>query len=167
MTTFLTIPDKIQELSKGEIQKRRLSPLFPILLIVIALPLLWIGGQQAYDHPEASYFLSIIGALAGIASLILLLLPRHYFVLVAPRGLIKPHVINLDPVEKELILELFNNGQIKELLKFTTEQPGPLSMEVWYKEGHEKVYVQLFQLQDSVRRPVSLVQVTTDKEIRR
>lgn len=167
MTTFLTIPDKIQELSKGEIQKKKLSPLLAIIFIIIALPFLWVGGREAFLHIESTYYFSIVGALLGIIGLIILLIPREYFVITAPGGIIKPHTVNLDLIEKERILDFFEKGQLKEILKLSTKAPSPLWIELWSKEGHDKVYVQLFQSIDSVKRPISLVGVFSTNDIKK
>lgn len=167
MTTFLKIQDKIEEISKGEIQKRRLSPIFAILLIVLSLPLLWFGGRNAFLGLDSTYILSVLGAILGLAGLILLLLPREYFVLAAARGVIKPHTINLNPNEKERILDLYEKGQIKEIFRLSTKSPSPLSIELWVKDGHKNVYTQLYQSIDSFKRPISLVRVFPIEEIKR
>ncbi|MEG1615379.1 MAG: hypothetical protein RR202_02980 [Bacteroidales bacterium] len=159
MTTFLTIPDKIQELSKGEIKKKRISPLPAIFLILLATPFLWFGGREAFLGIESTYYFTLIGIILGVIGLILLLTPREYFVIAAPRGRIKPQIVNLDLIDKDVILELFENGQLKDILKRTTTTPGSLFLELWSKEGHDKVYAQLYESVNSLRRPITLVGV--------
>lgn len=159
MTTFLTIQDKIQELSKGEIQKRRFSPLLAIILIVISLPFLWFGGRNAFIGEGSTYYLSTIGIILGLVGLTLLLIPREYFIIARPNGIIKPNTINLDLVDKDRILDYFENGQIKEILKLSSKNPSSLYLELWVREGYDKVYAQIYQMKDSIKRPISLAKV--------
>lgn len=167
MTTFLKVQDQIQEASKGEIQKKRFSPVLGIVFILVALPILWFAGHEASLGNDTVYILSVGGIILGLAGLTVLLLPREYFVLATARGTIRPHTVNLESIEKEHILQLFENGQLKEILKLSTKNPSSLSIELWEKDGYKNVFAQIYQNMDSGRQPISAMKVFTIDDVRR
>lgn len=160
MTTYLRIPDKIQQLSEGEIQKIYVKPYIPAFFMLVGMALIWFGGREAAIKSEESYLMTILGSVVIVLCVVALLLERHYFMVKSSMTPIKPVRINLDMQHEQKILELITDDQINEILRFSTSKSSPLCLEVWYTKRHNKVYTQLFYYYDAGMRPISLVHVT-------
>ncbi|MDO5571134.1 MAG: hypothetical protein Q4F97_06670 [Bacteroidales bacterium] len=155
MTTFIKIKDKIQELSEGTIRKRKILPILPVVVIFIGAVIIWIAGKESSYNNSISWYESIIGIMILITGAFFVLSQREYFVLNSPRGVIKPYRINLNSQEKDNILYLINSGDVEKALSYTVNAPSPLSLEIWWKDGHPYAYLQLYLSDKDGDLPIS------------
>lgn len=160
MITFLRIPDKIQQLSEGEIQRYFIQPLIPSIFLLLAMVLIWFGGWEFEISGGESFVMTVIGILIIVICIIELLHRRSIFFVKNSMTRIKPMKIHLDSSSYQEVVDLIAQDELNEVLKFKTDKNTPLSLEIWYNDKHDKVYSQLLFYQDAAMRPISLVHVT-------
>ncbi|MEG1615380.1 MAG: hypothetical protein RR202_02975 [Bacteroidales bacterium] len=161
MTTFLKVPDKIEQLSEGEIQRHFIPPLVPAMFFLLGMALIWFGGWEAKISGGESFLMTILGsAIILICVVVLLAKERSYFVIKSTMSRIKPIRISLDTLYQQEAVDLISENKINEILKLKTTIDSPLCLEVWFNKKHNKVYSQLFYYYDAGMRPISLVHVT-------
>lgn len=161
MTTFLRVPDKIEQLSEGEVQRYFIRPLLPSLFLIIGMVLIWFGGWELEVSKSESLLMTIFGVITILISIIILFRNRSYFIIKSSMSRIKPVRVNLDTLHHQDAVDLISQNKINEILKFKTHGNSPLSLELWYNKKHNKVYTQLFYYYDAGMRPVSLVHVSS------
>lgn len=165
MDSFKTIPESIEELSQGEIQKKRKKRIIPILCIILGFPIIWWGIVKwtTIGSEQTSYLLVFVGLfLIGWGS-VLLALRTQYFVLVKTGEEIKPQKVYLDPSKQEIVKQLLDDGRLEEVLKHTIKTRSPLMLELWQVDGHRLLYSQLLLSHNSKNSPISDVK-TINKE---
>ncbi|MEG1905601.1 MAG: hypothetical protein RR212_14495 [Bacteroidales bacterium] len=167
MTTFLRIPDKIQQLSEGEIQRHYIRPFLPAFFLVLGMFLVWFGGREAFVKEGESYLMTIIGLVIVVISIIILLSKRYYFIIKSTLTPIKPIRININPQYQQEVVDLIAKDRINDILHLKSKNRSPLCLEIWYSRKHNKVYSQLLYFYDAGMRPISLVHVTNEIDLNR
>lgn len=165
MTTFLRIPDKIQQLSEGGIQRYFIQPIIPTIFILLGMIMIWIGGWEVQIGEGESFVMTVLGLIAILISVVILFRKRAFFVVKSSMTRIKPIRINIDIVHQQDALDFITQDNINEILKLKTTDDSPLCLEIWYNEKHNKVYSQMLYYFDAGMRPISLVHVTNSADL--
>ncbi len=160
MTTFLKIPDKITEMSNGDIRMRKVKPYIPITAIVIGSILIWIGGVELLTHTIESVMITIFGIIFVIGGVISLVFLRIYFVVGVSGKIFRPHRYNLHPDNHKEIVELLHDNKLNEVLKYRIDNNSPLKLELWYNQTHRSVYSQILHYHDAGMRAITQVHIT-------
>ncbi len=160
MTTFLKIPEKITEISNGDIKMKKVKPYLPIASIIIGSILIWIGGVELLIHRIESVMITIFGFVFVIGGIIFLLFMRVYFIVDKSGKIFRPHRYNLHPDNHTEIVELLHNNKINEVLKYRIDKNSPLKLELWFHQTHNNVYSQVLRYHDAGMRAVTQVHIT-------
>ncbi|MDO5571133.1 MAG: hypothetical protein Q4F97_06665 [Bacteroidales bacterium] len=159
MNTFLKVEDKIQRLSKGEIEVRYKKAYISFIIIIISIPFLWFSGREYNYDSLLMLFLGMAAAIFLGIGIYKALSGNRHFVIKESGKVIKPIRYNLDNGFYDEIMNIIHNDDLDEILKFKSNQDSPLCVEVWEHPDHKYIYFQIFSYKDGGMNPVSLVHV--------
>ena len=162
MEKYKRISNTIQELSKGAIIRKKISFIIPCILIIVGVIFMWWGISHwtIIGYDKLCYVLVFGGLfLIGWAS-VMMAVKANIYIIRDTQEVIKPERINLNPDNIDLIKELLDQGNLREVLKQSITTTSPLLLEVWKNHGHNLIYSQLLYYDKSKYEPVSKPSIT-------
>ena len=156
MEEYKRINDCIEDLSKGEVVKKRRSYFFPILCIIIGIAIILFGIFKSTDigFEQTSYLAIFFGLFLVGWGGVRIYLKAGYYVVKSLNREIKPMKIFIDPKEKESAIELFKTGNLDGIINKSINKSSPLILELWRVDGHQLLYSQLLYKTNSRLNPI-------------
>lgn len=157
MDNYKRISTSLEELSGGQIVQKKRKVVFPTACIIGGLLLMWWGIAKwtQIGYEMTSYILVFGGLFVTGWGIVMLTFNTHFYEVKETGEHIKPQVVYLDPVNKDLVLDLLNKGDLNAVIKKGIKQKSPLLLEVWQADGHKLLYSQLLYNKDGYQEPIS------------
>lgn len=162
MSTFKPISDSIEDLSGGQIVKKKRKAIVPVICIIAGLLFMWWGiSKWTQIGYELTCYVLVFGGLFIVGwGIVMLTFNTHYYVVAETEEPIHPQKVYLNPDSKEVISELMKSGNLEAVLSHAIKTKSPLMLELWQADSHKLLYSQLVYSLHAHPEPISDALVT-------
>ena len=168
MEEYKRINESIEDLSKGDIEKKKRSYLFPVICILVGCIIIFLGIYKSNDVGyEQTTYLAIFSGLFLIGwGIVRIYINADYYIVKSLNREIKPVKIYIDPNDKDAALALFKAGKLDSIISKSISKSSPLILELWRVDGHQLLYSQLLYRANSKLKPISNPLVKKEAKIK-